>query len=504
MKYEAQEDFISIPTVVSIAKNDALAFLERKLSFPWGLFTATLIASDGLMILFGFMVAYYIRFQSFLPIFKLNVVPSQSLYQTLALVQLPVWMLIFYGFGLYNRQNLLGGTNEAKLLFNAVTVCVVLVIAADFLWAQIALARGWLLVSWGTIFFLTGLSRFILRLVVRKLRAHGFFVTPALIVGANAEANVLAEQLYNTQYSGLSLKGFVDGVSDRKISTFHGLRILGGMDDLDDLIKQYSIEELILASSALPEDQVLNIFNKYGFSKRVNIRLSTGLYQIITTGLQVNEFAGVPLVKIDKVRLTGLDNLQKSIIDYSIAMLALILLSPVFLLVALLVRLDSSGPIFYRRRVMGVNGHQFDAFKFRTMRPDGDGILAAHPELKEELERTGKLKVDPRITRFGALLRKTSLDELPQLINVLRAEMSIVGPRMISPPEMSIYKQMGINLLTVKPGITGLWQVSGRSDVSYDERVRLDMYYIRNWSIWLDIQLLLRTLPAVLSHRGAY
>lgn len=153
---------------------------------------------------------------------------------------------------------------------------------------------------------------------------------------------------------------------------------------------------------------------------------------------------------------------------------------------------------------MGVNGKKFCALKFRTMRADGDEILEAHPELKEELESTGKLKNDPRITRVGHFLRKFSIDELPQLINVLFNEMSLVGPRMISPQEMAHYNRWGINLLTVKPGITGLWQVSGRSDVSYEERVRFDMHYIRNWSIWLDIQLLIRTIPAVIKSRGAY
>jgi lipopolysaccharide/colanic/teichoic acid biosynthesis glycosyltransferase len=135
---------------------------------------------------------------------------------------------------------------------------------------------------------------------------------------------------------------------------------------------------------------------------------------------------------------------------------------------------------------------------------NGDEILDQHPELKEELARNHKLKNDPRITRVGAFLRKFSLDELPQLFNVLKRDMSIVGPRMISPEEVSMYKQFDMNLLTVLPGITGLWQVSGRSDISYDERVRLDMYYVRNWSLWLDLQLLFQTLPAVLKGRGAY
>ena len=127
-----------------------------------------------------------------------------------------------------------------------------------------------------------------------------------------------------------------------------------------------------------------------------------------------------------------------------------------------------------------------------------------YPELREELAKNHKLKKDPRVTRFGAFLRKFSLDELPQLINVLKRDMSMVGPRMISPEEMSMYKQFDMNFLTVLPGITGLWQVSGRSDISYDDRVRLDMYYIRNWSLWLDLQLLYQTIPAVLKGRGAY
>jgi len=138
------------------------------------------------------------------------------------------------------------------------------------------------------------------------------------------------------------------------------------------------------------------------------------------------------------------------------------------------------------------------------MHINGDEILEQYPEKKEELRRTHKLKDDPRITRVGKLLRKLSLDELPQLVNVLRYEMSLVGPRMISPPELADYNQWGMNLLTIRPGITGLWQVSGRSDVSYEQRVRLDMYYIRNWSVWLDIQILLQTIPAVLKSRGAY
>ena len=153
---------------------------------------------------------------------------------------------------------------------------------------------------------------------------------------------------------------------------------------------------------------------------------------------------------------------------------------------------------------MGVNGKQFDAYKFRTMVTNGDQMLAERVDLQAELEENHKLKDDPRITRVGRVLRRFSLDELPQVLNVLKREMSLVGPRMISPAEMDQYDQWGINLLTVHPGITGLWQVSGRSDVSYKDRVQMDMHYVRNWSLWLDLQLLVQTIPAVLKARGAY
>jgi exopolysaccharide biosynthesis polyprenyl glycosylphosphotransferase len=274
---------------------------------------------------------------------------------------------------------------------------------------------------------------------------------------------------------------------------------------LNSIIKQYGVEEIILATSAFSSrDNMLDIFKTYGVASGVNVRMSSGLYEIITTGLTVKEFAFVPLVGINQLRLTGFDKFLKLALDYSLTIPGLILVAPIMLLIGILIKLDSPGSMIHRRRVMGINGKQFDAYKFRTMHADGDEILEQYPELQKELQENHKLKDDPRITRVGEWLRKTSLDELPQLLNVIKGEMSLVGPRMITEAEIDKYNQWDINLLTVRPGLTGLWQVSGRSDVSYEQRVRYDMHYIRNWSIWLDLQLLLQTLPAVLKRRGAY
>jgi len=181
----------------------------------------------------------------------------------------------------------------------------------------------------------------------------------------------------------------------------------------------------------------------------------------------------------------------------------LVLLLPLLLLLAFVVLLDDGWPVIYRRRVVGASG-TFDAFKFRTMRRDAELILNANPSLRAEFERNFKLKVDPRVTRSGAVIRKFSLDELPQLVNVFSGQMSLVGPRMVTIPELEKYGDSKSLLLRVKPGLTGYWQVSGRQEVDYEERVRMDVRYIQNWSLGLDLQILLKTPLKVLKREGAY
>ena len=190
-------------------------------------------------------------------------------------------------------------------------------------------------------------------------------------------------------------------------------------------------------------------------------------------------------------------------IDVLGSSLLILLFSPVFLTVALLVLLADGAPILFRRRCVGPGG-EFDAFKFRTMRRDADQVLRRDPALQQAFRQNFKLKSDPRVTRLGAILRKLSLDELPQLFNVLRGEMSLVGPRMITSPELQKYGEHQQLLLTVRPGITGYWQVYGRQEVSYEERVRMDIEYIRNWSLGMDLKLLCLTPARVICGRGAY
>lgn len=194
----------------------------------------------------------------------------------------------------------------------------------------------------------------------------------------------------------------------------------------------------------------------------------------------------------------------KSAMDRVGALLLLVVTGPLLLVAALSVRLTSDGPAFHRRRVIGLHGTPIDAFKLRTMVVNAEAILHSRPDLRAAYLENMKLPDDPRVTRVGRFLRRTSLDELPQLVNVLRGEMSLVGPRMISSAEMDNYGEVLERRLEFKPGMTGLWQISGRQDLDYAERIRLDVQYMDNWSLWLDCVILLKTIPAVLSMRGAH
>jgi exopolysaccharide biosynthesis polyprenyl glycosylphosphotransferase len=472
--------------------------------WQWILYLAALVINDIVMTGTAFRVAYWIRFDLSLPIFKLYVEPSLAYYESLMVLTIPLWILVFAVTGLYQRQNLLGGTQEYAKFFRATTFGLLLVIVAGFLEPSLLIARGWILLAWFLTFLFGAMGRFLLRRVIYRLREQGYFMVSALIIGANEEARLLASQLMSWTKSGIHLRGVLHNQHPPALNGFPEGMIIGSLDQLDEIVVRLGIQEIILATSALSREEMLSIFQRYGVSSSINLRLSSGLFEIITTGLQVKELAYVPLVSVDKVRLKGIEWFMKLGMDYSLALLGLVLISPVLLVIAIAIKLDSTGSIIHRRRVMGLNGVKFDAFKFRTMYINGDEILTHNPELQEKLAQEHKLQNDPRITRVGKVLRKLSLDELPQLINILRGEMSLVGPRMISPEEMQKYDQWGLNLLTLKPGITGLWQVSGRSDVSYQERVRMDMYYIRNWNLWFDIYLLFQTIPAVLASKGAY
>lgn len=467
------------------------------------LYRLFLIAGDGLVLFLAFTFAYWLRFQAGVAIAQ-DVVPSAADYLQLTMALIAVWLVLFATMGLYDFHNLLGGVTEYMRVANACTLGMFSVVLFSFANPQFVVARGWVVLAWLLSIVMVASYRLLMRRLAYRSRAHGHFVLPTLIVGANAEAAALAEQLRDRMSSGVEIMGLVE-TRDNDRSRVQGFPVLGNLNSVVDIVRQNSIREVIVVPSALNGDQLEVVSQWLNSIPDVDMRLSSGLYEVLTTGMRVTTRNSVPLMTLNRLRLNKLEATLKAMLDYGLILLALPVLLPVFAVLYLLVRLDSPGPVFFRRRVMGVSGQEFDAFKFRTMYVNGDEILAQHPELVAQLKRDHKLKDDPRITRMGKFLRRTSLDELAQLVNVVLGQMSLVGPRMISPAEAEKYGRMKNNLLTVKPGLTGLWQVSGRSNLSYEERVRLDMFYVRNYSIWLDIQILFfQTLPAVVKGRGAF
>jgi exopolysaccharide biosynthesis polyprenyl glycosylphosphotransferase len=443
---------------------------------------------DALFISVSFVLAYHLRFKS--SVLPYHAPFSPQFYWTLLPLLVPTWLLIFAAYGLYTPRSLFGGTREYARVVNACAVGVMAMIVLSFMHRGVEqpISRGWLLIYFSLSVFTIISYRFAFRRIIYRLRQRGLFLKRSLIVGANQEGQAMAERFCSVPIAGVHVVGFVDDTHPRG-------SVVSGLE----------VDELIIAPTSLSREALLNIYRTFSSNgSSVEMRLSPGLFEILTTGATVQEVGSVPLVSLNKLRITGIDAFLKSALDYVGAAVGLILLLPFLLLIALLVKLDSPGPALHRRRVLGVGGQTFEALKFRTMRTDADEYLEQHPELAEELACNGKLKNDPRVTRLGKFLRKASIDELPQLINVLKGQMSLVGPRMISPPEWAKFGKWRHNLLTVRPGITGLWQVSGRSELSYEDRVRLDMHYIRNYTVLLDMRVLFNTLGAVLRGCGAY
>jgi exopolysaccharide biosynthesis polyprenyl glycosylphosphotransferase len=466
----------------------------------WWPVALCLAIQDAIALCIAFTIAYGLRFAVGLTIFR-EVEERPDFYATIVFIALPLWLGILAAYGLYDRRRVLVGFSEYHRVAGACTAGVLAIVMLSFLYELPSIARGWLLLVWLFSTVILCLFRFITRRVMSQIRRRGYFVVPTLIVGINEEAQALAEQIQQNPGAGRHILGFVRGSAESGLTGSGMPAVLGSVAEIVEIIRFTGAREVIIASTALRRDELIEIYREFAFEERLDVRLSSGLFEVITTAVQVQEISGVPLMSLQRARITGTNALMKGTLDYVGAAAMLLVLSPVMVGIALLLKLEGS-PILYRRRVLGRGGREFDAFKFCSMIPDRRKRSA--PIQFEDRRKRDKTEDDPRITRVGRFIRRTSLDELPQLLNVLRGEMSIIGPRMIVLGEASKYGKWRVNLLTVKPGITGPWQVRGRSAVAYDERVRLSMDYIRNYSIWMDLEILCRTIPAVLRGEGAW
>jgi len=282
-----------------------------------------------------------------------------------------------------------------------------------------------------------------------------------------------------------------------------GMQVLGGLSDLKQVLREQHPDELILSGVGLREEELLNLVDQahnYG----VKVRIAPTTTELLTQRAEYVAGQGVPLFELRPPVFAGLDWAVKRAFDLVVSIGLITIAAPVWAVIALAVKLDSAGPIFYRDRRVGLGEREFGMFKFRSMYVDAASRQAGLETANEASGPLFKIKDDPRVTRVGRILRRYSIDELPQVLNVLRGEMSLVGPRPLPLRDYIQLEDWHRKRYRVLPGMTGLWQVSGRIELSFDDLVRLDFYYLENWSIWLDISILAKTLPAVVARKGAY
>jgi exopolysaccharide biosynthesis polyprenyl glycosylphosphotransferase len=478
-------------------------------------FSVILVPLDFLALLSAFVAAYVIRV-------KLEDKPvahpiAAIDFVHVLLILLPLWIIIFALSGLYAQSSLRGRLAEIGKVFVAVSGGVMLSILLDFFQTQSLFPSKAVPIyayGLGLLFVLT--SRYFVRIVQRWLFQFGIGVHNTVIIGSGDIAQRVAPDLQQRS-SGYRVFACVD-TSKSAGKRMGGLPVYATIEEaVASLPPGGTIDEIIQADSALGQDDILHLVN-YAANHQIGYRFVPNQFGLYASNSALGTLAGIQFIEIKLTPLDGWGRVAKRVFDLVGAAAGIIVLSPLLAATALVLKLrDPSGPILYRHKRLSRNGAPVMVLKFRTMlwrycdgpnRPykSAEETFKAmgRPDLVEEFKIAQKVEHDPRVSRLGRFLRKSSIDELPQLFNVFLGEMSLVGPRPIIEDELEHYGDRGAIFLALKPGITGLWQISGRSDISYDDRVKLDIYYVEHWGLLLDMKILFKTVLTILNGRGAY
>jgi exopolysaccharide biosynthesis polyprenyl glycosylphosphotransferase len=389
-----------------------------------------------------------------------------------------------------------------QCIVNSTAKMTVLMLAITFVFRPQVYSRVMLIEAGLLTTVLIGLARIVERVAVARLRAKGVGIKRVVIVGAGESGRTVMRTIVAQPELGYRVIGFVDDNPDKGSTNIGPFKALGALENLPSAIEQEQADEVIITLPWMYHRKIMGIVQECA-RRQVRARIVPDLFQMSLSQVDVQDLGGVPLIGVGEVSISKGALLFKRAIDVVGAGIVLALGAPLLSVIALAVRLDSPGPVLFHQTRMG-RGRTFEMYKFRSMRSEAEAEKEALTDLNEADGPLFKMRKDPRLTRVGRFLRRRSMDELPQLWNVLKGEMSLVGPRPPLPSEVQRYQEWHKKRLDAPPGMTGLWQVSGRSHVSFDEMVLLDIYYIENWSPWLDLKILLRTAPKVLCGEGAY
>lgn len=464
------------------------------------IFAFFLYLGDLGAVLLAFLCAYW--FRGIFPQESYATLFPFSWYLNLLLAVVPIWSITLYLTGLYRDWRGQGRWKETWGIFKAVLISSLFLGFILFALKYQFVSRIFILLFALFDFFLVIAARTSIRTIIlfsnRKIERFRMI----LIVGTEERALSLAQNIEKHKDLGLRILGFVatgDGSPPQKLN---GYPVLGSAKDLPQLLEREVVDEVIFAIS---QEELKNMGDLFLSCEErgITARLAINFFPHVIAKTHLEELDGLPLLTFTTTPKNELLLLLRRIFDFVGSIILILILSPVFLLITLAIGLDSRGPAIYRQVRCGLNGRRFTFYKFRSMVQGAEtrkGDLLAHNLMDGPVF---KMKNDPRVTRVGRFLRKTSLDELPQLFNVLRGDMSFVGPRPPIPEEVEKYEGWQRRRLSMKPGITGLWQASGRNQIDFQQWMKLDLEYIDNWSMWLDFKILIKTILVVLLRKGA-
>ncbi len=461
-------------------------------------------ALDFVLVLLASGLAWYLRYrvQIFVavePEFDSTITPYVIWFTFLAAF-LTLHLAVNGGYSLHRGKSLI---SEIFLLANATLTSIAIIFAVTFGLRPLAYSRLMFLYDSILIMLILGLTRIIRRVAESQLRQRGVGVKRVLIVGVGDVGLAVMRTMVARADLGYNVIGFVDDDPSRGTTDIGRFRALGSLDRIESILTEERIDEVIITLPWMYQRRIANLVSVCEHHG-VRPRAVPDLFQFNLNRVDVDDLGGIPLIGIKELNLSPQARAAKRLIDILATVLIMIPAIPLGAIIALLIRLDSPGPIFFSQTRIGQHGKPFKIVKFRSMKV---GAEEERDALRDQNEASGplfKIKDDPRRTRIGKFIRRTSMDELPQFLNVLRGEMSVIGPRPALPEEVEKYEAWQKQRLEVLPGISGLPQISGRSDLTFDEMCLLDIYYIENWSLSLDLTIMARTIPHVLLGRGAY
>jgi Undecaprenyl-phosphate glucose phosphotransferase len=447
---------------------------------------------DAGMVFISIITAFFVRFQGetaeYLPV---------EYYLRASLFLIPLYLFLYYLFDLYEPRRIKGLTHELVIIIKSNLISLAVLLSILFIFKFMDFSRMVLFLFIIINIVLTTLERVSIRLFLQNIRKKGYNIKYILVIGADEHGQEFVKKIKANKQLGFSVIGFLDD-NKNKGRKIKDIEVIGKINDLDKILAETFIDEVIIALSIKDYDRLKDIIavcEKNG----VKTRIIPDYIKYIPSRPSIDEIDGLPLINIRRIPLDNLGNkFSKRLLDIAVSLTGLILVSPILLIVALLVKLESPGPVIFKQERVGLNRKIFQMYKFRSMKVQD----------KKEEEKQWTTENDPRKTKVGTFIRKTSIDELPQLFNVLKGDMSLIGPRPERPYFVEQFKEKIPKYMIkhqVRPGITGWAQVNGwRGDTSIEERIKHDIYYIENWSLALDIKIILLTIVNGFINKNAY